>query len=66
MPAAFDGELINRRKLYSAELRGVLARNLLLRQKCDYRASTVSHTEASRALRRTRDVVLAVQAGGFR
>jgi uncharacterized protein (UPF0332 family) len=64
VPATFDGELINRRKLYSPELRGVLARNQLLRLKADYQESTVSQTEANRAMRRTRDFVLAVQAKG--
>jgi uncharacterized protein (UPF0332 family) len=64
VPATFDGELINRRKLYAPGLRGVLVRNQLLRLKADYRESTVSQTEANRAVRRTRDFVLAVQAKG--
>jgi uncharacterized protein (UPF0332 family) len=34
--AAFVGQLINRRKLYAAGLRQVLARNLTLRHKADY------------------------------
>jgi uncharacterized protein (UPF0332 family) len=64
VPATFDGELINRRKLYETSLRGVVGRNLVLRLKADYRESTVSQTEANRALRRTRDFVLAIQARG--
>lgn len=60
----FVGELINRRKRYPSELRDVLARNLELRQAADYKAERVSRTQAERALRRTHQLLDAVQAGG--
>src|SRR3712207_2636739 len=34
--ASFAGQLVNRRKLYSSDLRSVLARQLSLRQVADY------------------------------
>src|SRR4051812_46203637 len=52
VPAQFDGQLISRRKLYPANLRGILSRNYLLRQTADYEDDAVTATEASRALRR--------------
>ena len=64
VPARFDGLLINRRKLYPANLRGVLARNYDLRRRADYANDLVTQTEANRALRRTEAFVHAVQAGG--
>jgi len=63
VPAQFDGELINRRKLYPSELRGTLNRTYKLRSKADYEAVVVTQTEASRALRRTRGFVDAVSGG---
>lgn len=62
VPAHFDGELINRRKLYSRELRNVLARTYALRGIADYKEDLVSPVEASRALRRTRSLLEAVLA----
>jgi uncharacterized protein (UPF0332 family) len=64
VPAQFEGQLINRRKLYATELRGVLARNYDLRRRADYTTNVVSQTEANRALRRTRTFVQAIQARG--
>jgi uncharacterized protein (UPF0332 family) len=64
VPAQFDGQLIRRRKLYPSELRNVLGRNYLLRQVADYEEDAVTHTEASRALRRTRPFVEAIRARG--
>jgi uncharacterized protein (UPF0332 family) len=63
VPAQFDGLLIGRRKLYSAGLRGTLARNYALRQVADYADDVVTQSAASRALRRTRELVEAVAAG---
>ncbi|MGE3271887.1 MAG: HEPN domain-containing protein [Chloroflexota bacterium] len=60
--AQFDGMLINRRKLYSSDLRNVLARNHLVRLRADYEDDPVSQTEASRALRRTLAFISAIQA----
>ena len=54
VPAQFDGQLVNRRKLYPADLRGVLARNYDLRRRADYADDSVSEVEAARGLRRTR------------
>jgi uncharacterized protein (UPF0332 family) len=62
--AQFDGVLINRRKLFAADLRNAVARNHLVRLRADYEDASVSQTEASRAVRRTRDIVQAVEAGG--
>ena len=57
----FVGQLINRRKLYSADLRDVLERTFSLRQTADYRSDQVTEVQASRALRRTRALVEAIQ-----
>src|SRR5439155_4218939 len=62
--AQFAGVLINRRKLYPANLRDVLGRNLLLRRKADYEHDHVSRTEAARALRRTQEMLVAIQTEG--
>lgn len=62
VPAQFDGQLVNRRKLYPADLRGVLARNHDLRRRADYAVDAVGEAEAGRALRRTRLFVQTVHA----
>lgn len=64
VPAQFEDQLIRRRKLYSTELRGVLARAYDLRRRADYAAAPVSQTEVSRALRRARLFVRRVDTGG--
>jgi uncharacterized protein (UPF0332 family) len=64
VPAQFDGVLINRRHLYPTELRGVLSRNAGIRLSADYDEDPVTKTEASRALRRSRTFVHAIQMGG--
>ena len=56
--------LITRRKIYPAELRDALARTFKLRQAADYTRDVVSEAQASRALRRTRSFVEAVQMRG--
>jgi len=61
--AQFD-TLINRRKLYPTEHRGVLVRNRHVRRRADYTDGSVTRIEASRALQRTRAFVAAVHAGG--
>lgn len=58
----FSGQLVNRRKLYPADLRDVLTSLLELRQIADYRSSYVSQTRVSRALRRARLLIDTVQA----
>jgi uncharacterized protein (UPF0332 family) len=57
----FDGILINRRKLYPAELRGAVSDNHLMRLRADYSDMPVSRTDANRSLRLTRAIVSAVQ-----
>src|SRR6266513_2076176 len=64
VPAQFDGELTNRRKLYPSELRGVLGWNYALRESGDYRAHLVTQAEATGSLRLTRRFVQAIQQGG--
>lgn len=59
--AAFVGQLINRRKLYSAGLRQVLARNLTLRHKADYAPDLVTQRQAERALQRSREFLDAIR-----
>ena len=51
--AEFVGQLVNRRKLYSPDLRDALERTYGLRQRGDYTRDFVTELEASRALRRT-------------
>jgi uncharacterized protein (UPF0332 family) len=60
----FVGVLINQRHLYDTQLRRVLADNQNVREKADYRPEVVNATQASRALRRTRTFVAAVQQRG--
>jgi uncharacterized protein (UPF0332 family) len=62
VPAQFDGLLIGRRKLYSTDLRGVLARNYGLRAAADYEDDSVTRIEAARALQRTRAFVGTIRA----
>jgi uncharacterized protein (UPF0332 family) len=62
--AQFVGTLINKRKRYESELRRVLADNQSLRDKADYRPEFVTATQASRALRRTRQFVTAIRQRG--
>jgi uncharacterized protein (UPF0332 family) len=60
--ARFTGELINRRKRYSAALSETLIRGLRLRQPADYKPERVSDVQASRGLARAREFVAAVAA----
>jgi uncharacterized protein (UPF0332 family) len=59
--AQFVGQLVNRRKVYPAELRNVLGRNYLLREAADYKGGGVQAVEASRALARTRAFLGAIR-----
>jgi uncharacterized protein (UPF0332 family) len=56
----FVGQLINRRKLYSARLRNILEQNYRLRATADYQREWVSETRADRALSRAEEFVEAV------
>ena len=60
--ASFVGQLIQRRKIYSANLRRTLPDLLALRHKADYRATHVSQREAQRAVRSAQALVQAVTA----
>ena len=62
--AKFVGVLINQRKRYDTQLRRVLSDNQILRDKADYRPEFVTETQASRALRRTRQFVTYVRQRG--
>lgn len=61
------GQLINRRKVYSSQLRDTLSRTLELRQRGDSGMEQVSEVQASRALRRASAFVEAIrgQWGGL-
>jgi uncharacterized protein (UPF0332 family) len=64
--ALFAGQLINRRKLYGAELRSALPDILRIRVDADYRPGGVGRTRASRALRESErfvDAVTSMQGG---
>ena|SRR5437899_317398 len=60
--ASFVGQLIQRRKIYPASLRRVLADLLVLRHKGDYRVTAVSQREAQQAVHRAQALVQAVTA----
>jgi len=66
LQAAFARELIQRRKVYPAELRDVLARTAKLRQAADYTRDLISEAQALRALRRAQRFVGAVRIQGER
>jgi uncharacterized protein (UPF0332 family) len=59
--AEFNGQLINRRKLYPVSLRNTLEQNYRLRETADYRSDHVDEVRAARAVRRTEDFVEAVR-----
>ena len=60
----FVEQLIDRRKVYPASMRDLLSRTILLRQTADYRAEHVTQVQAARAVRRTRELLDAVQTRG--
>jgi uncharacterized protein (UPF0332 family) len=62
--AHFIGQLINRRKLYPAQLRTVLEQNRALRQTADYKRDQVTEIRAHRAIRRTEEFLTAIREGG--
>jgi uncharacterized protein (UPF0332 family) len=57
----FVGQLIDRRKHYSSDLKRVLSDNRILRDQADYRAENVSQVSAARSLRRARAFVETIQ-----
>ena len=64
VPAAFAGELINRRKRYSADRRSDLEHLHQLWIKADYRDDLVTEREARRALGRVQAVLSEIQTRG--
>jgi len=63
----FVGLLVNRRKLYSTDLRPVLEQNYRLREVADYfRRERVGEERAGRAARRAEAFVAAIREGGSR
>lgn len=61
--AQFVGLLINRRKLYPADLRDALSQTLRMRERADYQRASVNQPQAVRAVARARVVVTAVEGG---
>ena len=62
--AEFVGRLINRRKVYPAQLRDVLLQTSALRDVADYGLTHVSRSQAARVLRSTRACFDAVRREG--
>jgi uncharacterized protein (UPF0332 family) len=61
VPSQFIGQLINRRKLYSPDLRGTLEQNYRLREAADYGPGIVNEVGASREFQRAQRFVAAVR-----
>ena len=59
--AVFAGQLINRRHRYPATLRSTLGDLQHLRHRADYKTDLITRTEATRGLRRCRELVTAVR-----
>jgi uncharacterized protein (UPF0332 family) len=64
--AAFAGELVNRRKVYSTSLRTVLSQGVATRHVADYRDVSVGESEAANALLQASRFLAAVSAKGDR
>lgn len=62
--AEFNGQLINRRKLYPVALRSTLNQNYSLREAADYTTERVSEVRASRAVARAEQFVEAIRMRG--
>lgn len=58
--AQFVENLINRRRPYPSTLRIVLTENMKLRQEADYEIDGINQKQATRALRRSREFVDAI------
>ncbi len=55
--AEFASQLINRRKIYEADMRDVLMRAIMLRQTADYEEDMMKETQMARNLRRAQTFV---------
>ena len=62
--AQFNGQLLNRRKLYPSNLRTTLTQNYILRERADYTTDHVSEVRAARAVERTEDFLGAIRSQG--
>lgn len=62
--AQFNGQLINRRKIYPIGLRTALEQNYRLRAIADYKQEAVSKIRALRALRRAKELLEAIRRKG--
>ncbi len=62
--AQFNGVLVNRRRLYSADLRGTLNQNYILRLTADYGIDRVTEVRADRAVGRAERFLEAVRTTG--
>jgi uncharacterized protein (UPF0332 family) len=62
--ARFVGDLMNRRRMYPAQMREALFRGMELRQTADYKTERVSAIQASRQVARARAFVDAIIAKG--
>lgn len=61
--AQFVGLLINRRKMYPADLRDALSQTMRMRVRADYQRAPVNEPQALRAVARARAMVTAVEEG---
>lgn len=62
--AHFNGQLINRRKLYPTAIRSTLNQTYTLRERADYTTDRVNEVRAARAVGRSEEFVQAIMAGG--
>ena len=62
--AQFNGQLINRRRLYPTDLRTTLTQNYILRERADYTTDHVSEVRAARAVQRSEDFLDAIRPRG--
>ena len=60
----FAGDLVARRKHYPSQLADIFNRLMLLRHDADYKATMVSHKQATRAIRDAQQFVTTVLKGG--
>lgn len=61
----FVGQLINRRKIYPAELRTTFGHLLPVREQADYQSTDVTQTQAARALARAAAFLSTVVGDGL-
>jgi uncharacterized protein (UPF0332 family) len=62
--AQFNGQLINRRKLYPEALRSTLNQNYTLRDRADYTTVNVRESRAARAVERAEDFLNSIRSVG--